>query len=190
MRKFFLIPALALAAGTAVAADAPSFDSAYTDLDLEKCENIYADEETGSVAWRCKGYEGMNMYVAEGDLRMFVSYGEDAENEFAATRTLPPFNSVNNKLEWRLDIRGAKPVPVATILRFFTAGIDDPEKGSEVLVVTQLGLGKTCHIAYVDAKLNANANVMAREAADNLAGNVDCATTEPVWLGTAPDWAQ
>lgn len=190
MRSFFVIPALLLAAGAAMAADAPAFDSAYTDLDLEKCENIFSDEESGSVAWRCTGYEGMNMYVAEGDLRMFVSYGDDAENEFAASRTLSPFNSTNNKLEWRLDMRGAKPVPVATILRFFTAGIEDPEKGSEVLVVTQLGLGKTCHIAYVDAKLNANANVMAREAADNLAGKVDCTTTEPVWLGKAPDWAQ
>lgn len=190
MRKFLMLPLAIFAAGTAMAADTPAFDSAYTDIDLAKCENTYADEETGSMAWACTGYDGIPIYVAEGDLRMFISYGEDAANEFAASRTLSPFNAINDKLEWRLDMRGPKPVPVATILRFNTAGIEDPEKGSEVLVVTQLGLGKTCHIAYVDAKLNANANVMAREAADSLAGKVDCTTTEPVWLGKPSDWAQ
>ncbi len=191
MRKFLAAAAIIIpAAGFGVAAGGPDFDSTYTDLVLEKCTSIFADEESGSVAWTCTGLDGMNMYVAEGDLRMFVSYGDNAEAEIAASQTLPPFNAINDKLEWRLDMRGAKPVPVATILRFNTAGIDDPEKGSEVLVVTRLGAGQTCHIAYIDAMLNANANVMAREVADNLAGKFNCETDEAAWLGKAPDWAQ
>ncbi|UXN74462.1 hypothetical protein N8D56_04770 [Devosia sp. A8/3-2] len=35
-----------------------------------------------------------------------------------------------------------------------------------MLVVTQLAEGQTCHIAYIDALANDNANELARQAAD------------------------
>jgi hypothetical protein len=56
----------------------------------------------------------------------------------------------------------------------------------EMLVVTQLEAGNQCWIAVVAAHKNKNANELARQAADELAGTVDCATETPAIVGT-PD---
>ncbi len=49
-------------------------ESAYTPLVLDKCGNVTPPdmEERGAV-FRCEGYGGIAVRVAEGDLRMFVS---------------------------------------------------------------------------------------------------------------------
>jgi hypothetical protein len=52
-----------------------------------------------------------------------------------------------------------------------------------VLVVTQLVEGNSCHIAYIDALANKNANELAREAADK-SGDFDCASDEVEIIGT------
>jgi hypothetical protein len=39
--------------------------------------------------------------VAEGDLRIFVSYGPKAETQTAAYETIPQFNTISETLEWR-----------------------------------------------------------------------------------------
>lgn len=49
-------------------------------------------------------------------------------------------------------------------------------------MVSQIEEGNSCHIAYVDALANKNANDLAREAADK-AGDFNCATDEPETLG-------
>jgi hypothetical protein len=166
---FPLILALSGAVSAALAAGA---DSAYTKLRLETCRQIEtaSDEGTFGGAWECPGYQGQAVYVAEGDLRMFVSFGPFAADEPAASQTLPNFNTVNETLEWRLH--GG--TPVATILRWFPS-LDEGARTGSVLIVTQLQPGGgTCQIARVDAQANSNANVMAREAADTLAGGFDC----------------
>ena len=43
-----------------------------------------------------------------------------------------------------------------------------------MLVVTRLPPGAVCHIAYIDVAANANANELARKAADT-ARSFDCA---------------
>ena len=54
----------------------------------------------------------------------------------------------------------------------------------QVLVVTRLGeTGTVCHVAYVDALLNPNANALAREAADTIARIFTCSHDEPGWIG-------
>lgn len=172
MRLGLAIAALALLAG---AADAKSnFDSVYTDLTYEAdagakatCKGIEADEESGSVVFECKGYKGIKVYIGEGDLRTYVGYGINGRGEQAYGSTFPMFNQVGDKLEWRL--KDGK--PVATILRFKVAA--DDKKG-EVLVVTQLAEGNQCWIARVSASKNKNANELARKAADELAGTVNC----------------
>ena len=76
------------------------------------------------------------------------------------------------------DSKGGAGSPVATILRWYTAapdGAGDKTEG-QVLVVTQLRPGATCHIAYIDALANKNANEMARHIADQQAGSFDCNT--------------
>lgn len=161
--------------------------SVYTKIDLEACQLLSApsdEDATIGGTWTCAGYHGQPVMVAEGDLRMFVSFGPDAGNEPAAVQTLPRFNTINETLEWRL--RGG--VPFATILRWFPSKADGSQ--GSVLIVTQLlPGGGTCQIARIDAKANKNANVMARQAADTLAGQFNC-SAPPTVLGNPGSLAQ
>jgi len=162
-------------------AAADGIDSAYTRIQLEACPQIETaeeDEGTFGGSWQCPGYQGQTVYVAEGDLRMFVSFGPAAADEPAATQTLPSFNTVNDTLEWRLR----DGVPFATILRWFPS-LDEGARTGSVLIVTQLKPGGgTCQVARIDAEANRNANALARQAADTLAGSYDC-SRNPQILG-------
>jgi len=177
MNKTLLTLAIcAMMAGPALAAT----DSVYTQIDLDECTILKADDFGAS--WACPGYKGYPLYVAEGDLRFFVSYGFGAPDEKAATQTPPPFNTINETLEWRLSNASGAFKPFATILRYF---LDDPEGGNnkgQVLVVTKIEPGNTCHIAYIDAKLTKNANEVARQFADTTAKDFDCANDEPAYV--------
>ncbi|MFD1697629.1 hypothetical protein [Roseibium aestuarii] len=173
-RAFLLALTLVLPLALSMSADrglAGEVESAYSKIRLEACAvaSPPSEEGTDGGSWICPGYQDIPVRVAEGDLRMFVSFGPQAGDEIAAVQTFPNFNTINETLEWRL--RGG--VPFATILRWF---LDAPDGGrpDEVLVVTQLGAGVTCHVAYVDARANGNANALARQAADDLAGSHDC----------------
>jgi hypothetical protein len=160
--------------GVAAAAE---LRSEYTDLDFDQCTTIESDD-TGAMS-ACPGLRGYPVVVGEGDLRMFVTYGVDATKEVAANQTPPPFNHLGKKIEWRVDASDKDDLqPKATILRWFIdadEGVGRPE--GEVLVVTQIKLGATCHTAYIDAKAVKNANEVARKIADK-AGSFDC-TSEP-----------
>ena len=181
-----LLPALATLLIFALAAPAQAaFQSAYTDINLDECLVLNADDFGAS--WACPGYRGYPLYVAEGDLRFMVSYGFGAPDAPAATQTLPPFNYLGPKIEWRLSNALGGFIPVATILRYFTQTGTEGDKEGQVLVVTQLGEGKTCHIAYIDALANPNANELAQHAADK-AGNFDCASDEVETIGEFKAW--
>jgi len=154
---------------------AADIDSAYSKIDLETCPIIEENPNEGPwTLWRCKGHGDRPVFVAEGDLRFFVWFDDRDSSERLREQTLPPFNTIGSTLEWRVR-RGAGGawVPFATILRYQTSFGHDNTSG-EVLVVSQLVPGATCHIAYVDARSNKDANVLAREAADRLAGSFNC----------------
>ncbi|MEM7399315.1 MAG: hypothetical protein AAF354_10270 [Pseudomonadota bacterium] len=153
----------------APAAVAGTIESVYTPLVLEECENTTPPEiaEHGAV-FTCEGHGGLDVRVAEGDLRMYVSYGDGAGSQTAAGQTIPAFNTTGETLEWRL-IDGR---PFATILRL--RWDSDGRKGS-TLVVTKLGEADACHVAYVQATENPDANVLAREIADADARRFSCA---------------
>ena len=125
------------------------------------------------------------MRIAEGDLRFFVSYGFGADDEPAAGQTPPPFNTLGPKIEWRLSNASGAWKPVATIVRYFVD--NDTDIDGQILVVTQLGEGTTCQIAYIDALANPDANALAREAADRMAGKTDC-SVEPEVVGKFEAW--
>jgi hypothetical protein len=165
-------------------ATAQQIDSAYTDVDLDQCTVIHSDD-FGS-RWACSGYKGIPVMIAEGDLRFFVSYGFGAPDEKAAQQTLPPFNTLGPKIEWRLTNAEGGWKPFATILRFYTEREEGEDEG-QILVVTRLAEGNTCHVAYIDARANADANVLAREAADELARDFDC-DDEPEYYGDFEAW--
>lgn len=163
-----------------------AFESAYTKLDLAACqgEPPNPDDPVGGGIWWCQGYGGIPVRVAEGDLRFLVSFGPNAAEEPAAGQTLPAFNTIGTTLEWRLerDRSNGSLRPVATILRYFTdSGTGD--KG-QVLVVTKLGgPGQVCHIGYVDALLNRDANVTARQVAEQVAAGFVCGTHQAGYYG-------
>lgn len=163
-----VISGLLASALLSAGAQAEEIGSAYTPLKIEACENITPPDavEYGSVH-RCDGYGGMDVRVAEGDLRVFVSYGPKAAEQAAASETLPQFNTIGETLEWRL----ADGKPFATILRF--RWDSDNGEGS-TLVVTKLDGRDACHVAYVVATGNPKANDLAREVADGQARGFVC----------------
>lgn len=162
--------------------------SAYTKLDLAECrqEPPNPDDPLQSGVWWCEGYDGMKVLVLEGDLRFFVSYGDAAAKEPAASQTLPSFNNIGGTLEWRLE-RGEDGEwhAFATILRFLTDS--DGVKG-ETLVVTKIGgAGQVCHVGMVDAKANPNANELARGVADDVAPEFVCGSERALDYGLGPE---
>ena len=172
--------------GTAGPAVAQQVQSSYTDLDLDQC-TVVASDDFGST-WACSGLKGLPVMVSEGDLRMFVSYGLTSTTERAAEQTLPPFNHLGETIEWRVSNAEGQWKPFATILRFFTAR-ETGEGEGQVLVVTKVKPGETCHVAYIDALANPDANDLARKTADEKATDFDCAN-DPEIIGEFEAWTR
>jgi len=185
-----LIAALALAMLAASPAMAETIESATTPFNVDKCPHKEGTEPEDGGSWRCPGYGGIAVVMAEGDSRVYVSYGPRASREPAASQTLGALNGEGTSIEWRI-VRGrdGKRRPFATIMRWTTAVVtDDPkvEDGTfrgEVLVVTRLGPGGVCHVGYVDGRQNANADDLAREIADRHARGFRCGKDKPIVLG-------
>jgi hypothetical protein len=165
---------LAPVLGRAPAAANP-VKSLYTTVELKACKPVKRHRDGG--AWLCDGLAGLPVYVAEGDLRQFLSVGANAQKRRAASQTLGAFNSIfengSNRatVEWRFDRRGERKIPYATIVRFHTSR--EGRKG-DVLVVSKVSATETCHVAYIDALANQDAITLARFVADNQAKAFDC----------------
>jgi hypothetical protein len=174
--------ALVLSSTSAVS---QTIESAYTDLALDKCRHTSGRDVEDYGFWRCEGFAGIPIRVSAGDQRTYVSYGNKAVDEPAAGQTFPGFNSVDNtKIEWRVDTGpNGKAPPFASIVRW-RVKLDQDNKASRgrVLVVTRLG-GQVCHVGYVDALANQNANALAREIADEHARSFDCENGKRIILG-------
>src|SRR5262249_15007512 len=133
-----------------VPAAANPVKSLYTTIDLKTCKQVRRHRDGG--AWLCEGLAGAPVYVAEGDLRHFVSVGENAEKRRAAAQTLGAFNTIFEKgsdratVEWRFNRRGEKQIPYATIMRFHTSR---GNRKGDVLVVSKVSPTETCHVAYI-----------------------------------------
>jgi hypothetical protein len=149
--------------------------SLYTTVELKACRQIKRHRDGG--AWLCEGLAGLPVYVAAGDLRQFLSVGEDAQKRRAATQTLGAFNTIFENgsdratIEWRFNRRGERQIPYAIIVRFHTS--QEGRKG-DVLVVSKVSASETCHVAYIDALANSDAITLARFVADNKAKAFDC----------------
>ncbi len=157
--------------------------SRFTTIDLHTCKVLARHRDGG--AWRCEGLQGYPVYLAEGDLRSFMSFGHDAEKRRAATQTLSAFNSpFEGKtqrviVEWRVTTRDGKAIPYATIVRYVTS---DGTASGQVLVVTRVTPTEACRMVVVDALANADAIVLARQFADERAASFDC-RNEPTVVG-------
>ena len=175
MRRVMLSAMLVAASLMGAGAQANPVKSLYTSIDLKECKQIKRHRDGN--AWECEGLPGFPVYIAEGDLRQFVSLGARPEQRRAARQTLRPFNTIfeagghRATIEWRFDRRGDRQIPYAAIIRFHTTR--EAERG-DVLVVFKVMEYDTCHIAYVDALDNEEPAALARRIADREARNFDC----------------
>ncbi len=170
-----LLAALILAASVASAPAIQQVKSLYTAIDLKACKTVAVHDH--GAAWLCDGLEGYPVYIAEGDLRIYLSVGPRAGETRAAKQTLSSFNTLfednssRTTVEWRFIIRDGRTVPYATIVRYFT---DTGSERGEVLVVMRVTETEACHVAYIDALANADAIVLARQVADRKARAFRC----------------
>ncbi len=144
-------------------------------------------ELDGSTTRLCPGKSGLVVLIAEDDVRETVSVGRSgaaAAREPAAQVWFHPFNSSSHTVEWR----NADGKPFAIIQRWYLADNGDPDKSGRptdkpMLAVTRLPPGEVCHVAYIDAQANPNANELARKAADELARDFKCGKDEVKVIG-------
>lgn len=165
----------------ALAAQHPP-SSLFTSIGLDTCK---AQASAEGRSWSCGAL--LPVFVAERDSHFFLAVGSNAHEHRAARQTLQAINtpvehtSHRITVEWRVKSRGGVRTPYASIIRYFTQRSGKP---GEVLVVTKITDGQSCHVAYVDALANAEAIVLAREAADEHVPAFDCAAGEPKWIGS------
>ncbi len=123
---------------------------------------------------------------------MYVTYGPWKKNDIALSQTLPGFNDVyDGTVEWRIEKSAdGRSRPFATILRWNVVSPDDREKATgpirstgRVLVVTRLGPDGVCHVGYVDARANPDANELARKLADEHARTFRCGKDKRIVAG-------
>jgi len=171
----------------APAAAAEAVKSAYTSTAPKDCRTISGKHEADSSTQTCPGQNGLIVLVNEGDLRQTVSVGRNARTaalEPAAQAWFGPFSSAGPTLEWRMS----DGKPFAIVQRWQIADNDDQGKGGPkdkpMLVVTRLPPGPVCHVAYVDAAANKNANELARQAADEIARGFTCGKDKVKIVGT------
>jgi hypothetical protein len=175
---FALAPLICVGFMNSVAC-AQTIGSSYTSTASRDCRVTGARNGVDDSTTRlCPGKAGLVVLVAEDDLRETVSVGRSrgsAAKEPAAQASFGPFNSTATTVEWRsLDGK-----PFAIIQRWHIADNADPDKAGRpiakpLLVVTRLLPGAVCHVAYVDAQANADANGLARRAADAFARSFNC----------------
>ncbi|WP_051334849.1 hypothetical protein [Bradyrhizobium sp. Ai1a-2] len=158
--------------------NAQTFGSSYTSTAPKDCRVVGKPGESGGTTQVCPGKSGLVVLITEDDLRETVSVGRDraaAAKEPAAEAWFAPFNSTEPTVEWRT----ANGKPFAIIQRWHIADGSDPDKDGRpntkaMLTVTRLPPGAVCHVAYVDAKANPDANQLARKAADESARDFQC----------------
>lgn len=182
-RERFFLAALAACVSSSHPAQAQDWTSHYTDTSFDRCTRL--DRQNYGAEFACPGYRGYPLWIAEGDLRFYVSYGFNARNEKAATQTLPAFNSIGQKIEWLVDVDAqGNETPVASILRYYVSRSEAGNPDTQILVVTKISESNTCHVAYVDAGAEINANTIARQAAAELVPAWDCKTMTARTFGT------
>src|SRR5690242_8339314 len=178
--QLILVAAATMAAAfSAPAAAQPVFGSSYSSTMSANCWGTRGEKLVDDNTTRvCRGKVGLVVLVNQDEPRETISVGRDkaaAGNEPAATTKLGPLSSAIRTIEWRM----AGSMPFAIIQQWRIADKDDAGKDGrptdkQMLVVTRLPPGPVCHVAYVDVAANANADELARQAADELAQDFKC----------------
>lgn len=143
-------------------------------VDESVSEEVDAEAEEAEIVFEVETEEPVDVFVPVGVRPI--------------GQTIPPFNNLGPKLEWRAPNRAGAD-PFATIVRYTYQQMTDDGSFSngQVLVVSRFRDGDSCHVAYVDALANANANEMAREVADKYATGGSCPDGAVPVLGRGGD---
>jgi hypothetical protein len=166
MRASLRLAVAAALVGLPLAAQAVR--SVYTSLDTARCRLLSKHEETGGTLHRCLGAAGYALQVADDDARMSVNVvtpaGRVHELNYWSTVT-GNFSSLGPRAEWRM--RGER--PYALIVRV-NANEDpaNPERTTSYLAVARVSARGSCVTDRIAP--SANANELARRAADRSAG--------------------
>ncbi len=142
--------------------------SVYSSLDTARCRLLSRHEETGATLHRCRGVAGYALQVADDDARMSVNVvapgGRVHPLSYWGTIT-HNFSSLGPRAEWRM--RGER--PIALIVRV-NANEDsaNPERTTSYLAVAKVSARGSCVTDRIAP--GANANELARRAADRSAG--------------------
>ena len=155
----------------AALASAQSNDSVYTSLSTKSCRTIRStSNEGGSYVGICPGVAGYKLQSEEGDLRQNIQVitpnGQKHSLELWSV-VGGGFSVHGEKAEWRVKRQGAKVIPIALIVRYNVANPEDSTKGTSWLAVAKITASKICVTDKIAP--GANANVAARNAADNAA---------------------
>jgi hypothetical protein len=168
-----------------------TIEHAYTKFDSKTCKHTKGKDVEDDGSWLCEGYAGLRVQLSAVDQRMTVTFGQTRNTDLVQSQTLPSFNDVyEGTIEWRFEKSASgKPRPFATILRWNVMTPEDRDKATatkatgRVLVVTRLGRGGSCHIGYVDARANPDANELARKLADERARTFKCGKDKRIVAG-------
>jgi hypothetical protein len=178
------LPLCALGLHAALAQPAQSQYTSAKQKDCRTAEKNKPKEEMPWVVQSCRGAGGLIVRIFDVDLRQTVSFGKTvaaAAKEPAAEQGFGPFNHVHDVIEWRM--RGG--APFATIQRWFIADNENqtPKGPKDVPILVVMRLSPACHVAYVDASANPDANALAQQAADEKAAGFTCGKDEIAIVG-------
>jgi hypothetical protein len=184
--------ALAALAALASPARAGAISSAYTDLDWKKDCVTYAEAKDGEGDWAdlaCSGYRGYPVLIAYDDERESLFYGFPAADMTSVWESFTAFNASTGKVEWRIETDGDVAVPFAAIHRRSVSNADNPDKSTEVLLVSKVAQPEAregCTVGVVLATGNPQANDQARRIADEKARAFQCGKDQRVTIGAVP----
>jgi hypothetical protein len=183
---------LAVALTLPVIAAAEEFESHTTMIAASACRTVSRVRVAGSEiasTRACPGRGGYFVLISEDDLRESLSVGRTvaaAKREPAFRQSFSAFNGYEDRIEWR-SVKRAR-APFALIADWYLSDQANEDKegrptAQHTLVVFRLPPGPVCKVAYVDLKANANAQALARKAAEDVARTFNCASGRPHTIG-------
>ena len=170
IRTELLAATVLLLAGASFTA-AQSIDSVYTSLSTKACRTIRSTSYgTGSYVGICPGVAGYKLQSEEGDLRQNIQVITPTSKKHSLelwSVVGSGFSGLGEKAEWRVKRQGSKVTPIALIVRYIVADAERNGKDTSWLAVAKITADKICVTDKIAP--GANANVAARNAADNAA---------------------
>ena len=176
MQVRLLITAFAVTMGAALATQAQSIQSSYTNLAGRSCRTIKEDS-SGAGYWlgQCPGVAGYKLLLEEGDLRQNLTVvtprGKKQSLDLWSV-VASGFSRVGDKAEWRLKKQRGGAAPIALIVRFIVSiDPEDSTRTKSYLAVSKITSTEICVTHKIEP--GPSANEAARKAADE-AGSKPC----------------